>query len=244
MCVAVISPAAQSPPADAQLVHGAGFPVPATDIGRHQMYEMMSHEDQCTAACMNANGQAVSSCQMSQFGGSAACTCGSYQISPMEPGASNHSQLDFELYLGFRSVTTILAGIAAAVCLKGVHAEGKSDYLKPLVRALIVLVVVEVLFNIVHWFGFYGMCNDTTLQTEMTNRYHCVPHTADSRSSMMSFSSASTPLECEERMAKFDLPSTLVGVAINTYFLWIVASFEKSTREAGAQELAAPSQPV
>ena len=153
MCVAVISPAAQSPPADAQLVHRAGFPVPATDIGRHQMYEMMSHEDQCTAACMNANGQAVSSCQMSQFGGSAACTCGSYQISPMQPGPSDHSTFDFELYLGFRSVTTILAGIAAAVCLKGVHTEGKSDYLKPLVRALIVLVVVEVLFDIVQWFG-------------------------------------------------------------------------------------------
>ena len=154
-------------------------------------------------------------------------------------------QLDFELYLGFRSVTTILAGIAAAVCLKGVHAEGKSDYLKPLVRALIVLVVVEVLFNIVQWFGMYDMCNDTTLQTEMTNRYHCVPHTATSDSrSMMGFSSSSTPLECEESAAKFDLPSTLVGVAINTYFLWIVASFEKSTREAGGQEMVAPSQPV
>ena len=49
-------------------------------------------------------------------------------------------------------------GIAAAVCLKGVHAEGKSDYLKPLVRALIVLVVVEVIFNIVQWFGMYLMC--------------------------------------------------------------------------------------
>ena len=153
-------------------------------------------------------------------------------------------QLDFELYLGFRSVTTILAGIAAAVCLKGVHAEGKSDYLKPLVRALIVLVVVEVLFDIVQWFGMYDMCNDTALHTAMQTGYHCMPHTDSSRGSMMGTSATSTPLECEERAAKFDLPTTLVGVPINTYFLWIVASFEKSTREAGAQELAAPSQPV
>ena len=78
----------------------------------------------------------------------------------------------------------------------------------------------------------------------MQTGYHCMPHTDSSRGSMMGTSATSTPLECEERAAKFDLPTTLVGVPINTYFLWIVASFEKSTREAGAQELAAPSQPV
>ena len=90
----------------------------------------------------------------------------------------------------------------------------------------------------------YDMCFDTALHTAMQTGYHCMPHTDSSRGSMMGTSATSTPLEYEERAAKFDLPTTLVGVPINTYFLWIVASFEKSTREAGAQELAAPSQPV
>ena len=74
-------------------------------------------------------------------------------MASMQPSASDHVYFDFELYLVFRSVTTILAAIAAAVCQKGVHAEGKSEYLKYLVRALVVLVVVEVFFDIVSWFG-------------------------------------------------------------------------------------------
>ena len=182
----------------------------------------------------------------------------------MQPSASDHVYLDFELYLVFRSVTTILAAIAAAICLKGVHAEGKSEYLKYLVRALVVLVVVEVFFDIVQWFGTYDYCEDTQMQNEMRQYTHCMPHT--DTSGMMGFDPSSSPLECEERMAKFDLPQTLLGVALNTcapaaplladphmlkwlrtagrYFVWIVSSFEKSTREAGAQELVAPSQPV
>ena len=130
----------------------------------------------------------------------------------MQPSASDHVYLDFELYLVFRSVTTILAAIAAAVCLKGVHAEGKSDYLKYLVRALVVLVVVEVFFDIVQWFGTYDYCEDTQMQNEMRQYVHCMPHTPVS----VRFDPSSSPLECEERMAKFDLPQTLLGVASNT----------------------------
>ena len=191
-------------------------------------------------------------------------TGGTWQIAPMQPSAGDHSYLDFELYLVFRSVTTILAAIAAAVCLKGVHAEGKSEYLKYLVRALVVLVVVEVFFDIVQWFGTYDYCEDTQMQNAMRQYTHCMPHTQ--ASAAMGFDPSSSPLECEERMAKFDLPQTLLGVALNTcapaaplladphmlkwlrtagrYFVWIVSSFEKSTRETGAQELVAPSQPV
>ena len=132
----------------------------------------------------------------------------------MQPSGSDHVYLDFELYLVFRSVSTIFAAIAAAVCLKGVHAEGKSEYLKYLVRALVVLVVVEVFFDIVQWFGTYDYCEDTQMQNEMRQYVHCMPHT--DRSGMMGLDPSSSPLECEERMAKFDLPQTLLGVAINT----------------------------
>ena len=132
----------------------------------------------------------------------------------MQPSGSDHVYLDFELYLVFRSVSTIFAAIAAAVCLKGVHAEGKSEYLKYLVRALVVLVVVEVFFDIVQWFGTYDYCEDTQMQNAMRQYTHCMPHTASS--GMMGFDPSSSPLECEERMAKFDLPQTLLGVALNT----------------------------
>ena len=115
----------------------------------------------------------------------------------MQPSAGDHSYLDFELYLVFRSVTTILAAIAAAICLKGVHAEGKSEYLKYLVRALVVLVVVEVFFDIVQWFGTYDYCEDTQMQNEMRQYVHCMPHTPVSvRFDPVSYTHLTLPTIC------------------------------------------------
>ena len=50
-----------------------GFPVPPTDDGRRDMYQMMSNEGECSAACMDSSGRQVMSCPLAV--NSASCSC-------------------------------------------------------------------------------------------------------------------------------------------------------------------------
>ena len=51
------------------------LPVPQDATGRRKMYELMQHEDQCNAACMDTSGMEIRYPQCSQFGGSQTCSC-------------------------------------------------------------------------------------------------------------------------------------------------------------------------
>jgi hypothetical protein len=151
---------------------------------------------------------------------------------PVHMPTTDHSRDNMETYFAMRTITIAIAGITAAVTLKLLLA-GNDSYLKPFVRSLVVLVAFEALAEVFTVFMIDDSCSDTTVRAE----FRCSPMGGG-----QSLDKSSDALSCEEQWQSHDFPMFCLGIAINSYFIWIVSSYERSLRGPGAEMAAMPPQ--
>lgn len=192
------------------------------EVGRQQMRNTLRSELACNSNCIGASN------------------CGQWAVVEATPSAGDSGTMDMELFFSFRATTVLIAAVAAAVTLKKMQ-DGSNEYLKPFVRALLALVAAEIIGNIFVFMMISERCNDVALRSEFAQTTHCMPGAADTYNGHPMPSAMlnpdSTPLQCEEQMAlktPLGIWTFLLGLTINSYFIWIVSSYEKSTRDQAA----------
>lgn len=152
----------------------------------------------------------------------------------IEEDLNDHSMGDGEAYFMLRSITIFITACCCAFNLKAM-AAGDNQYLAPLVRALIVLCVFEMIAEVFSHMAIDGRCEDPALRTGM----HCAMqrgHTATSSTATGATTEvnlADPAMQCEDQQTKFDVLTFCVGLLINTYNCWIVHSYETSVRGGG-----------
>lgn len=180
--------------------------------GRHEMWNTMSDPEACAAV----GGTHVE----------------------IEEEMNDHSMGDGEAYFMLRAITIFIAACCCALNLKAM-AAGDNQYLSPLVRALIVLCVVEMIAEVFSHMAIDGRCEDPAMRTGM----HCAMQHGSSSTATSSTAQASgsteinlssPAMQCEDQQTKFDLGLFAVGLLINSYNCWIVHSYESTVRGGGS----------
>ena len=156
------------------------------EVGRQQMRNTLRSELACNSNCIGASN------------------CGQWAVVEATPSTGDSGTMDMELFFSFRATTVLIAAVAAAVTLKKMQ-DGSNEYLKPFVRALLALVVAEIIGNIFVFMMISERCNDVALRSEFAQTTHCMPGAADTYNGHPMPSAMlnpdSTPLQCEEQMA-------------------------------------------
>ena len=152
----------------------------------------------------------------------------------VDESLDDHSMGDQEIWFTLRLLTIVLTAICSGFNFHSLQ-NGSNEFIAPFLRALLVLIAIDLVAEIFSVMAISDACNDSG----MTAHMHCVL-----TQGVAATSAADPAMQCEMMQGRFDLITFLLNFGLNFYILWIVYSYEKTIRGASRRAslcvLAAP----
>ena len=142
-------------------------------------------------------------------------------FSEAEESLNDHAMGDQEIWLTLRLLTIVLTAICSGFNFHRLQ-NGSNEFIAPFLRALLVLIAIDLVAEIFSVMAISDTCNDVGIRTRM----HCVLTQGQGTSA------ADPAMQCEMMEGRFDLLTFLLNFGLNFYILWIVYSYEKTIRGA------------
>jgi hypothetical protein len=146
----------------------------------------------------------------------------------VDESLDDHSMGDQEIWFTLRLLTIVLTAICSGFNFHSLQ-NGSNEFIAPFLRALLVLIAIDLVAEIFSVMAINDACNDSGFTTQM----HCVLTQGGGGAS-----AADPVMQCEMMQGRFDLITFLLNFGLNFYILWIVYSYEKTIR--GSDSPAAP----